>query len=119
MQTIQFMPDRLNAEPTVFRGFTTPELGLVSLFGSTVGLVVSLFFIPFIGWVVIPTFILVTPLLAVVFGGKYLVKIKRGKPENYIYRSLALRKREWGIGDYTLIIHDQAWSLRRERIRKI
>ncbi|EOE7602246.1 DUF3487 family protein, partial [Salmonella enterica subsp. enterica serovar Enteritidis] len=23
MQTIDFMPDRLNAEPTVFRGFTT------------------------------------------------------------------------------------------------
>ncbi|EPL9969165.1 DUF3487 family protein, partial [Klebsiella pneumoniae] len=24
MATIQFMPDRLNAEPVVFRGFTTP-----------------------------------------------------------------------------------------------
>ncbi len=28
METIRFLPDRLNAEPTVFRGFTTPELGL-------------------------------------------------------------------------------------------
>ncbi|ECG2670196.1 DUF3487 family protein, partial [Salmonella enterica subsp. enterica serovar Takoradi] len=26
MQTIDFMPDRLNAEPTVFRGFTTHEM---------------------------------------------------------------------------------------------
>ncbi|EKS1616209.1 DUF3487 family protein, partial [Escherichia coli] len=26
METIRFLPDRLNAEPTVFRGFTTPEL---------------------------------------------------------------------------------------------
>ncbi|MDC9612914.1 TIGR03750 family conjugal transfer protein [Xenorhabdus khoisanae] len=115
MQTIQFMPDRLNAEPTVFRGFTTPELGLVMLFGSTVGLVVSLFFIPFIGWVVIPTFVLVTPLLIVFFGGKYVLKIKRGKPGNYIYCSLALRKRKWGIGDPTLIIYDQSWSLRRTK----
>ncbi|CDG17156.1 protein of unknown function [Xenorhabdus doucetiae] len=28
MQTIPFLPDRLNAEPVVFRGFTTPEMGL-------------------------------------------------------------------------------------------
>lgn len=27
MQTIRFLPDRLNVEPAVFRGFTTPELG--------------------------------------------------------------------------------------------
>ncbi|WP_157940610.1 DUF3487 family protein, partial [Escherichia coli] len=26
MQTIHFLPDRLNVEPAVFRGFTTPEL---------------------------------------------------------------------------------------------
>ncbi|CEE91469.1 TIGR03750 family conjugal transfer protein [Xenorhabdus koppenhoeferi] len=119
MQTIQFMPDRLNAEPTVFRGFTTPELGLAMLFGSAIGLIISLFFIPFIGWVVIPTFILVTPLLIVFLGGKHLLKIKRGKPGNYIYFSLALNKRKWGMGDSTLIIHDQAWSLRRARIRGI
>ncbi|EPU9189881.1 DUF3487 family protein, partial [Escherichia coli] len=25
MQTIHFLPDRLNVEPAVFRGFTTPE----------------------------------------------------------------------------------------------
>ncbi|EFH2532481.1 DUF3487 family protein, partial [Escherichia coli] len=24
MQTIRFLPDRLNVEPAVFRGFTTP-----------------------------------------------------------------------------------------------
>ncbi|MBJ3110126.1 TIGR03745 family integrating conjugative element membrane protein, partial [Salmonella enterica subsp. enterica serovar London] len=27
MQTIRFLPDRLNSEPVVFRGFTTPEMG--------------------------------------------------------------------------------------------
>ncbi|AXF77499.1 DUF3487 family protein [Erwinia tracheiphila] len=26
MATITFLPDRLNAEPIVFKGFTTPEL---------------------------------------------------------------------------------------------
>lgn len=27
METIRFLPDRLNAEPTVFRGFTTRNWG--------------------------------------------------------------------------------------------
>ncbi|CDL79964.1 TIGR03750 family conjugal transfer protein [Xenorhabdus cabanillasii] len=117
MQTIQFMPDRLNSEPVVYRGLTTPELGLSALFGSTIGFVISLFFAPFVGWVIIPTLLLIMPLLVVFFGGKYLTRLKRGKPENYIYRQLMLTKRKWGMGDITLIIHDQAWSLRRTKVK--
>ena len=37
MQTIRFLPDRLNAEPVVLRGFTTPELGSAALIGLAVG----------------------------------------------------------------------------------
>ncbi len=47
MATIQFMPDRLNAEPVVFRGFTTPELGLTALFSTLAGIVISLPFLFF------------------------------------------------------------------------
>ncbi|HBT8254705.1 DUF3487 family protein, partial [Klebsiella pneumoniae] len=54
MATIQFMPDRLNAEPVVFRGFTTPELGLTALFSTLAGIVISLPFL-FFSWVMIPT----------------------------------------------------------------
>ena len=46
METIRFLPDRLNAEPTVFRGFTTPELGLAALTGFFTGLLWSLPFVP-------------------------------------------------------------------------
>ncbi|CCW28975.1 TIGR03750 family conjugal transfer protein [Xenorhabdus nematophila] len=115
MQTIQFMPDRLNSEPVVYRGLTTPELGLAALFGSMMGFFISFFFVSFTGWVIIPTLLLIMPLFVVFFGGKYLTHLKRGKPENYIYRQLMLRKRKWGVGDTALIIHDQAWSLRREK----
>ncbi|EEA8742098.1 DUF3487 family protein, partial [Salmonella enterica subsp. enterica] len=34
MQTIRFLPDRLNSEPVVFRGFTTHEMGLAALAGA-------------------------------------------------------------------------------------
>ncbi|EBA3875423.1 DUF3487 family protein, partial [Salmonella enterica] len=55
MQTIRFLPDRLNSEPVVFRGFTTHEMGLAALAGAGAGLLLSLPFIPLAGWVVVPT----------------------------------------------------------------
>ncbi|HID8404510.1 TPA: TIGR03750 family conjugal transfer protein [Serratia marcescens] len=118
MQTIRFLPDRLNAEPVVFRGFTTPEMGLAALAGVGLGLLVSLPFLPLAGWVVIPTGMLVTPLLVIWFGGSRLTRLKRGKPENYIWQHLEARKRRMGWGDPTLIIDKQGWSLRRSRVVK-
>ncbi|HFT2971393.1 TPA: DUF3487 family protein, partial [Escherichia coli] len=55
MQTIRFLPDRLNVEPAVFRGFTTPELGLAALTGAVAGVIWPLPLIPLLGWVIIPT----------------------------------------------------------------
>lgn len=115
MQTIPFLPDRLNAEPIVFRGFTTPELGLAALFGAFAGLLWSIFLIPFAGWVIIPTGMLLTPLLVIGFGGSWIARIKRGKPENYIWQKLEEKKRKLGLGNASLIILSQRWSLRRSK----
>ncbi|SFN78784.1 TIGR03750 family conjugal transfer protein [Xenorhabdus japonica] len=115
MQTIAFLPDRLNAEPVVFRGFTTPEMGLAALAGITLGLAVSIPLIPLTGWVMLPTGMLVMPLLLVSFGGRWLAHLKRGKPENYIWLKLAEKKRRLGIGDPAWILTAQGWSLRRSR----
>ncbi|GKV90443.1 TIGR03750 family conjugal transfer protein [Pectobacterium carotovorum] len=117
MRTIPFLPDRLNAEPVVFRGFTTPELGLAALFGAFVGVLWSLFLIPLTGWVIIPTGILLTPLLVIGLGGNWMARIKRGKPENYIWQKLGEKKRRIGVGDETLIIHSRCWSLRRHQAK--
>ncbi|MCG3471814.1 TIGR03750 family conjugal transfer protein [Xenorhabdus bovienii] len=115
MQMIRFLPDRLNAEPVVFRGFTTPEMGLAALTGLALGLLVSIPLIPLAGWVILPTGMLVTPLLLISFGGRWLVQLKRGKPENYLWLRLEEKKRRLGIGDPALIIDAQGWSLRRSR----
>ncbi|CCW29088.1 conserved hypothetical protein [Xenorhabdus nematophila F1] len=116
MQTIPFLPDRLNAEPIVFRGFTTPEMGLAALLGLVFGLMVSLPFIQLAGWVMIPTGMLFMPLLLISFGGRWLAQLKRGKPENYLWLTLEEKKRRLGIGDPALIIAAQGWSLRRSRL---
>ncbi|MCA6220309.1 MULTISPECIES: TIGR03750 family conjugal transfer protein [Photorhabdus] len=113
VQTIRFLPDRLNAEPIVFRGFTTPELGWTALTGLIAGTVIGLLLAPVTGWVMIPTVALIAPLLLIAFGGKYLARMKRGKPENYLYRQLEVKKRHYGLGDPSLIVTSQCWALRR------
>ncbi|MEQ1969336.1 TIGR03750 family conjugal transfer protein [Xenorhabdus nematophila] len=115
MQTISFLPDRLNTEPVVFRGFTTPEMGLAALVGVVFGLAVSLPLIPLAGWVMLPTGMLVMPVLLVSVGGRWLAHVKRGKPENYLWLKLEEKKRRLGLGDPALIIAAQGWSLRRSR----
>nr|WP_310615685.1 TIGR03750 family conjugal transfer protein [Pantoea cypripedii] len=113
MQTIRFLPDRLNCQPVVFRGFTTSEMGLAALAGLGVGFILSLPLTPFCGWVIIPTGMLLTPLLLIGFGGRWLSRIKRGKPENYIWQQLEVIKRRHGLGNPTLIIDARGWSLKR------
>ncbi|EEX1948538.1 TIGR03750 family conjugal transfer protein [Escherichia coli] len=117
METIRFLPDRLNAEPTVFRGFTTPELGLAALTGFFTGLLWSLPFVPVFGWVIIPTGALLTPLVLVWTGGAWISRLKRGKPDNWLWQRLEEKKAALGVGRSGLIREVRGWSLRRTRVR--
>lgn len=116
MQTIHFLPDRLNVEPAVFRGFTTPELGLAALSGAGLGLLWPLPLLPLTGWVMIPTGMMVTPLLLIWFGGSWITRMKRGKPDNWLWQRLEEKKCRAGMGRSSLIMAAQGWSLRRTRL---
>ncbi|WP_261641011.1 TIGR03750 family conjugal transfer protein [Erwinia mallotivora] len=113
MQTIRFLPDRLNSEPVVFRGFTAPELGLAALAGAAAGLLLSLPFIPLAGWVVVPIGLLMTPLLLVWTGGSWMARIRRGRPENWLWQRLEEKKRRLGLGNPALIVDARSWSVKR------
>ncbi|AHG20641.1 membrane protein [Chania multitudinisentens RB-25] len=113
MATISFLPDRLNAEPVVFKGFTTPELFMTAGLSVLGGLVVAIPFVPFIGWLAFPTVSLLMPLVTVFFGGKLMARFKRGKPENYLYRRVELWLSRQRLGNPGLIHHSQDWALRR------
>lgn len=113
MATITFLPDRLNAEPIVFKGFTTPELFITAGASVPCGLVIAIPFVPLLGWLAFPTVSLLMPLFTVFFGGKLMARFKRGKPENYLYRRLELWLSLQHIGNPQLIHHSQRWALRR------
>lgn len=115
MATIEFMPDRLNAEPVVFRGFTTPELGFTALFSVLGGLVVAIPVAPFLGWIAFPTVALLMPLVTIIFGGRLMARFKRGKPENYLYRQFDWLLSCHGMGTRGLVLTSQRMALRRLR----
>lgn len=117
METIRFLPDRLNAEPTVFRGFHHPGTGAACTDRVLTGLLWSLPFVPVFGWVIIPTGALLTPLVLVWTGGAWISRLKRGKPDNWLWQRLEEKKAALGVGRSGLIREARGWSLRRTRVR--
>lgn len=120
MAVIEFLPDRLNTPPVVWRGFTSGEFLLAACCGVLLGVPVSipLIFIPAVGWIAIPTCMLIMPILVVFIGGRWISKYKRGKPDNYLWRRLEVLRAHVGLSR-ELIIVDRAWELRRSQPLKL
>ncbi len=114
MAVIEFLPDRLNVPPVVYRGFTTGELGLAAGAGALLGLPcgIPLALLPGVGWLAIPTGMLMMPLLCVFIGGNWISRFKRGKPENYLWRRLEELRARVGLA-HGLILISRAWELKR------
>ena len=114
MAVIDFLPDRLNVPPVVYRGFTTGELGLAAVAGASLGIPcgIPLAFMPAVGWIAFPTCMLIMPLLSVFIGGKWISSFKRGKPENYLWRRLEELLARIGLA-HGLILISRAWELKR------
>ena len=114
MLTIEFLPDRLNREPVVFRGMTTTELFIALLSGLLAGLLCGVFpAVIFSIWALIPTGALAGAALSVMAGGKYLARIKRGKPDTWLYQSLEARLARSGFGNPRLVQRSAIWTIRR------
>ena len=64
---------------------------------------------------VLLTSVLVMPLLLVWFGGRWMARLKRGKPENWLWQRLETKKRRLGMGNPKLIVDARGWSVKRNR----
>jgi len=118
MAVIDFLPDRLNYPPVVYRGFTDGEFLLAAGTGSIVGipLAVPLCLVPHVGWLAFPTCMLLMPILTVFFGGSWIAAYKRGKPENYIWQRLEQIRCQLGLSR-SMILASRAWELQRTSAR--
>lgn len=114
MATIEFLPDRLNREPTVFRGLTTTELFIALGGGLVSGLLCGIFPAVVLGiWALIPTGALAGAMLAIMAGGKWLARLKRGRPDTWLYRAAGALFARHGFGTPKLVQTSAVWTVRR------
>ena len=118
--TVSFMPHRLNRHPTVVRGLTANELWVCSALSAAIGIVLGTPLAFLLSTVaVVPTAILVAVALGVLSGGSALRRMKRGRPDTWLYRQLQWRwvVRWPSLAAYAhashLVTHSGYWSTRK------
>lgn len=114
--TIAFVPTRLNKAPIVFRGMTGREVGLVSISGLLAGIAPGI-----IGWWVVGTVAMLPTVMVLVagvvigFGGTVMRRLRRGRPESWLYRRLQWIAAHRGFNSAGLIIQTATYRTRRDR----
>ncbi|KAE9541355.1 TIGR03750 family conjugal transfer protein [Ursidibacter maritimus] len=109
-ETITFIPERLNRRPAVFRGMTFFELVLVMFIGAALGALLGLLVILLfpVDWYAIPMGMLAIGYLAMRFGGAYISRLKRGKPDTWLDRFV-----EFKTHPSKFITTSHYWSIKR------
>lgn len=114
--TIAFVPTRLNKAPIVFRGMTGREVGLVSIGSLLLGVLPGL-----IGWwavgmiAMVPTVMAIVAGTAIWFGGTMMRRLRRGRPETWLYRRMQWAAAQRGFNTAGLIIKTATYRVRRDR----
>lgn len=118
--TVAFLPHRLNRHPVVVRGLTADELWVCAGLSGAAGLVAG---IPLAfaasAIAVVPTVIVLAIAVGVFVGGGALRRLKRGRPEIWLYRQI-----QWWVaahlpllaslvGGHALVTRSGYWSTRR------
>lgn len=117
--TVLFLPERLDRDPTVFRGMTSDEIFIVGGAGAAIGVPIGLFLMTVFGETVLllASILLIGPGIAIVSGGGLIRSLKRGKPGAWLYRLLQFKLASKGVPvgqANNLILRSGAWSVRRD-----
>jgi conjugative transfer region protein (TIGR03750 family) len=120
--TVAFLPHRLNHHPVVVRGLTANELWVCAGVSSGLGLVAGIpLAIVFSTFAIIPTAMVLAVAGGVFIGGGAVRRIKRGRPEVWLYRHL-----QWWlathlpplaalVGGHSLVTRSGYWTTRRSK----
>ncbi|WP_339803202.1 TIGR03750 family conjugal transfer protein [Saezia sanguinis] len=118
--TVNFLPHRLNRQPSVVRGLTADELWITAGITGIAGLIVGIPLAMLIGQIAIaPTMVMIAVALGVLVGGTILRRQKRGRPDTWLYRQIQWQTRlRYPLlcavfGGNDLIGRSGYWSIRR------
>lgn len=108
--------ERLNAEPPIFRGCTSTELGVIVLVAILIWLPLGFLLASLVNAVTMGMGIAALGVLASVFSVATLFqRIKRGRPEGYYQQRLVTWLHDRGLRRSRLIRRSGAWSIGRSR----
>lgn len=121
--TVTFLPHRLNRYPVVVRGLTADELWVCAGLSAGTGFMVGIpLAIALSKPAMLPTIIVLMMAIGVYAGGGALRRLKRGRPDIWLYRQLQWRLSirhpavaPW-IGGNNLVTRSGYWSTHRSAL---
>ena|ERR1022692_2032851 len=115
-QSIDFLPDRLNREPVIYKGLTNSELFSLVKIGALVWFPLSLFLFWLFGKTILGLGAgMALTFGTVVIGALYLQKKKRGKPDGWYDRHLKIQFQDRGLTSYGFTRYTGRWDIRRKQ----
>jgi len=114
--TLSFLPVRLNNQPVVMGGLTADEMWTTVAISGGLGLVIGLLTAVLFGnWALIMIGGLIGGVLGLTVTSRILRRMKRGRPETWVYRQLQLNVALHfsSFNSSRLITRSGAWTCRR------
>jgi len=113
---IHYIPDRLIADPVVFRGMTDAEVVLISVVSLAFWIPVCVLILSLFG---IGTFGLAVGFAAAIgtllIAGGRLQRLKMKQPDGLHVVHFKRKLQEWGIRRFGFITESQSWDIRRSK----
>ena len=115
---IEFIPDRLNEEPVVFLSMTNSEIKLSLMIFFAIWTPICLI----VGFLIGKALLALACVAGMVFlsmwlAGKWLRKIKRGKPKQYHMLALSAWLQDRGLSSQVFIRESRTWDIQRWRTK--
>lgn len=112
----EILADRLNAEPVIFRGCSSSELGMIVGVAVVLWLPLSLLLAWLLGAITMGFGIAGVGVVAtVVVCATLFQRIKRGRPEGYYQQRIRIRLHDLGLRRCPWVRRSGAWDIGRTR----
>ena len=112
----ELLADRLNTEPTIFKGCSSSELGLIVAGALVVWLPLSLLIAWLLGAITMGFgFAGVGIVATVVLSATLFQRVKRNRPDGYYQQALIIALHRWGLRQSPWVLREGAWDIGRTR----